>query len=203
MYVFIDESGDLGFDEKSSRNFVVAILLCKEPNRLRKIVRAVKQSISKKWKKIPELKANNSNHKIRVKMLEAIADQEVKIYCVRLRKQKVVDKLKDKKEKMFNWISGTLLSACKFDSKEIEIKIVVDKRMSKEILRDDFDHYIKVIKLPSIANKITIKHESSQNERGIQAADFVSWTVFRKYESDDDKYYNIIKKKIEADTQMF
>lgn len=42
-----------------------------------------------------------------------------------------------------------------------------------------------------------ISHLDSKNSRGLQACDFISWSVFRKYETGDDSYYNIIKSKKE------
>jgi len=40
-------------------------------------------------------------------------------------------------------------------------------------------------------------------EKALQAVDFVSWSVFRKYEYGDDSYYNLIKSKIVEENALF
>lgn len=42
----------------------------------------------------------------------------------------------------------------------------------------------------------------SQNEKCLQAVDFISWSVFRKYENDDFFYYEIIKEKIKEEHNL-
>ena len=37
----------------------------------------------------------------------------------------------------------------------------------------------------------------------LQAVDFVSWAIFRKYEYGDDSYYNLIKNKIVEENPLF
>ena len=43
---------------------------------------------------------------------------------------------------------------------------------------------------------IRIEHADSVQEKGIQAADAVVWSLGQKYERGDDELYNIIKDKI-------
>ncbi len=40
-------------------------------------------------------------------------------------------------------------------------------------------------------------------QKALQAADFVSWAIFRKYEYDDTAYYDIIEKKIVEERPLF
>ena len=44
---------------------------------------------------------------------------------------------------------------------------------------------------------------ASHDEKGLQAVDFVSWAIFRKYESGDYKFYEIIKNKIIEESLLF
>jgi hypothetical protein len=37
----------------------------------------------------------------------------------------------------------------------------------------------------------------------LQAVDFISWAVFRKYEYKDESYYEIIRKKIVEENPLF
>jgi len=40
-------------------------------------------------------------------------------------------------------------------------------------------------------------------QKALQAADFVSWAIFRKYEYNDDNYYNLIRGKIVEENPLF
>lgn len=72
VYVFVDESGDLGFTSKSTKYYVIA---CVEVFDLLELARATKKArktLSKKKKNIPELKFSESEHKIRRRFLEKL-----------------------------------------------------------------------------------------------------------------------------------
>ncbi len=204
MYAFIDESGDLGFSKGSSRCFIVALLIAKEPNKIRKVVRNVKKTLGKKWKKVVELKANKSNSVIRTRLLKQLAKEDIEITYLFLDKQKIRNHLRDKKHKLFNWLCGILLSKYGgFDEKESKIIIKVDKRATKQSLRDDFDNYIKNFRLHGLKEKIFISHNPSESDRCLQAVDFIAWAIFQKYEHGNGEYYKIIENKISSKQEMF
>ncbi len=48
-----------------------------------------------------------------------------------------------------------------------------------------------------------IKHENSQNEACLQVLDFVSWSIFRSYESKDNRFIDLIKNKIVIKKEVF
>lgn len=54
-----------------------------------------------------------------------------------------------------------------------------------------------------IVKNIKISHFDSHNEEGLQAVDFISWSIFRKYEMNDNFYYSIIQNKIETERRLF
>jgi len=159
--------------------------------------------LGKKWKKIPELKANNSNYEIRKRMLEKLAKEAIDINYILVNKSKIKDNLREQKHKIFNWVCGILLNNYKFDEKDIEIRLIVDKRVNKQILKEDFDNYIKQIKLKHISDRLKISHVASYDERGIQAVDFISWAIFNKYEYGKEEYFNIINDRIKSKIELF
>src|SRR3989338_95902 len=98
-YIFLDESGELGFKDSSSKYFVITLLSCDggEIYSLRRIIKRVRgKLIKKKIKKYPELKGNNSSDKIRVEILQRFAKTNSEIFVIILEKTKVYEYLKDK-----------------------------------------------------------------------------------------------------------
>jgi len=50
-YIFLDESGDLGFTPKSSKYFIVACLCVDEEKIVNRCIKTVRKGLSKKYKK--------------------------------------------------------------------------------------------------------------------------------------------------------
>lgn len=204
-YIFLDESGELGFKETSSKYFVVSLLVCDEGDiySIRRIIKKVRgKIIRKKVKHLPEIKGNNSSDKIRFEVLQRFAKTKSEIFVIILEKSKIYEYLKEKKNKLYNYLSNIILNECSFD--DAPVCLVVDKSKPNRSLREDFDSYIhRNLSLKSKQANITIKHENSQREGCLQVLDFVSWAIFRSYEYNDPRFFELIKDKIVIKKEVF
>ena len=192
IHIYVDESGDLGM--RGSKYFVIAALKTKDPKSLERIIKRVRQrKLKKPLKKAPEIKANKSPPHIRKYILEKISKQEVKINAIVVEKSMILPRLYEVKNRLYNYLAGILL---KEFNKDNEMIIIIDKKDTNALIRKDFDEYI-ARKLEIINNKRNIKifHKESQTCKGLQVVDFVAWAIFRKYEKDDEEYFEIIKNK--------
>ncbi len=204
-YIFLDESGELGFKNSSSKYFVITLLSCDEGElySLRRIMKKVREKIiKKKMKKYPELKGNNSSDKIRFDVLQKFIQTNSEIFVVILEKSKVYEYLKSKKNKLYNYISNLILNECSLE--DSHVCLVVDKSKTNRSLREDFNNYIR----KNITQKnnncvLKIQHENSQKEGCLQVLDFVSWAIFRNYEYGDSRFLEIIKDKIVIKKEVF
>lgn len=204
-YIFLDESGELGFKTTSSQYFIITLLSCDEGElyTLRRIIRKIRQKIiKKKIKKYPELKGNNSSDKIRFNVLQKFIQTNSEIFVVILEKSKVYEYLKNKKDKLYNYISNLILNECSLEDNHV--CLVVDKSKTNRSLREDFNNYIrKNLNQKNQSCNLIIKHENSQKEGCLQVLDFVSWAIFRNYEYKDSRFINIIKDKIVIKKEVF
>lgn len=204
-YIFLDESGELGFKDLSSKYFIITLLSCDEGEiySLRRIIKRVREKIvKKKIKRYPEIKGNNSTDKIRKEVLQRFMKTNSEIFVIVLEKSKVYEYLKGKKNKLYNYISNLILNECSFDNPCV--CLIVDRSKSNRSLRDDFDNYIrKMLRDKNHLDKLTIKHENSQNEACLQVLDFISWDIFRNYEYKDPQFMDIIKDKIVIKKEVF
>lgn len=204
-YIFLDESGELGFKESSSRYFIITLLSCDEgeiPN-IRRIIKRVREKIiKKKLKRYPEIKGNNSPDNIRFEILQRFMKTHSEIFVIVLDKSKVYEYLKDKKSKLYNYISNLIINECSFDTHSV--CLIVDKSKPNRSLREDFNRYIKnEIRKNNSSCNINIQHENSQKEQCLQVLDFVSWAIFRSYEHNDSRFIDIIKDKIVIKKEVF
>lgn len=202
-YIFLDESGDLGFSDKSSKYLIITLLISgiKEEPEIKRIIKKIRQKILKKTlKKSSEIKWNNSNKIIKNNVLSKISEINLEIFTIILDKTKIFPYLKEKKHKLYNYLCRLILSECSLNDQVIEL--IVDRSKGKRALRDDFDDYIRK-QIISSDCKLKIKHEDSKNNGGLQSLDFISGAIFNKYEYNNPKFYNIIKNKIVTERELF
>ncbi len=74
------------------------------------------------------------------------------------------------------------------------INLFVDRKDTKKQLRENFIKYLT--SSTKSRRKLNIELHSSHENKSLQAIDFISWAIFRKYERDDLVFYNLIKDKI-------
>lgn len=195
-YIFLDESGELGFKKKeSSKFFTLTLLVCdmRAEIELQRVIKKIRQRIlKKKLKQSPEIKWNNSSEIVRGKVFSKLSNIDFEVFTIILEKSKVYEYLRGKKHKLYNYLSQLIIAECSLSEK---IELVVDKSKTKRSLRDDFDNYIR-FNLKNKCSNLDIKHEDSKSNGGLQTLDFVSGAIFSKYEFNNLEYYDKIKDKI-------
>lgn len=193
-YIYIDESGDLG--EHGSPYFIVVSVLTENPLELNRIIKKIRQrKLKKKLKELREIKANNSNRIIRESILNSICKTSCSIIALAVKKESIAKHLFDVKEKLYNYLCGILISKIPVSSKKVII--VIDKKHTNSLLRNDFNNYIRnsILALKNDID-IEISHLSSDCSNELQAVDFIAWSIHRKFNLKDDSYFKIIKNKI-------
>ena len=196
VYIFIDESGDLGGE--GSKYFIITAIWTEKPEFFDRLIKNLRRyKFRKVLKKVSEIKANSSSHELREYILKKFNGiEEAKGHTIILDKKKVFSKyLKNDKHKLYNYVCGVLASTMTFESKHLIIRI--DRSKGKQALRDDFDDYIKRKSAEDDSSrKVEVYHSWSHAWSGLQIVDFISWAIFQKFEYNNDYYHKIIEKKI-------
>ncbi|MFH1971425.1 MAG: DUF3800 domain-containing protein [Patescibacteria group bacterium] len=193
--MYIDESGDLGFSEKSSKFIVISALVVKNPKELDRIIKNMRRhKFQKQLKKMHELKAYELFDNIKFYMLKKLNSVSgAKVFHVVLEKKKVFSKyLKEDKHKLYNFIAGKLAKNILMNDMDIEIKI--DKSKGNILLRKDFNDYFKQ-RLEEGCDEMEckIEHSYSHSWSGLQFADLLAWSCFQKYEKENSSYLEQLK----------
>lgn len=198
IYVFIDESGDLG--SRGSKYFVLSALMVKDYSFLDRIIKNMRRhKFKKELHKASEIKANKSSDELIIYMLKKLNEvEDARVLYIILEKKKVYSKyLKDNKHRLYNYVAGKLAKEIILDNVDVEIRI--DKSKGKQILRDDFDNYfLNCLNERSIINKATIYHSYSHSWSGLQFADILAWACFQKFEHNDSKFIDLVKLEQEV-----
>jgi len=215
-YLFLDESGDLGFDfvqKKPSKYFVIAILLVKSLSDRKSISRAVKRTLrnklnSRKGKKrfVEELKGCDTDFAVKEYFFKKIRQTDFGLYTIILNKRRVYESLTKSKERVYNYISRLLIEKLPIEDANAGLEFIIDKSKSKPEIREFNDYIIQNLKgriKPEIP--VYINHLDSKVTPELQAIDMFAWGILRKYEKQDLCWYRLFKedKKIQFETVYF
>lgn len=201
VYIFVDESGDLG--KHGSPFFIIACLSTTNARPIERIIKRVRErKLKRKKRDVTELKANSSSPEIREEVLKRLAKCECEIGLIIIDKKKVREYLYNAKNKLYNYIFGMLVE--ELDLCKIRIEIFIDKKDSNRLLREDLDQYIrKKIKEKHDCNHLEIRHLESHAHKALQVIDFVAWATNRKYSFGEDSYFKLIEPKIKTLKEMW
>lgn len=213
MFIFLDESGCLGFDftkKKTSKKFVITILVLQNIDTVGKVRKAVRRTLknklnAKKGNKriVNELKGTRTALAVKEFFYRNMPREGWKIYTVVLNKPRVNNELRTKtgKKKLYNFLARFLLEKLDLSEAGQTVNLIMDRCKNKAEIKD-FNHYVanQLEGLLPLHIFLNITHESSQENTGLQAVDLFCWGIARKYERDDFKWYDIFKKNIRFET---
>jgi hypothetical protein len=214
VYIYFDESGNLGFSHNSTKCFVVSFLICNNEKILDRIVKRTFATLSRHGikKHSGVLHAYNELSITKKRLLKLLVKNQknVSIVNIKLNKQNVNEKLKNDKHALYNYVVKILIDRlyknCKFKN-SIPITFIASRRETKTNYNNNFKSYIfsefmgqQTIPKP---DNIKVEIKSPSQCKGLQVVDFIAWSILRKYETGDSLYYNILKPIIKYDDELF
>lgn len=201
--IYLDESGDLGFDftkKGTSKFFILTFLFTENKKPIEKIIKKIHSGFKKSQKsKLTMLHAIKEKPVTRQRLLKQLALTECRIMTICLNKKNLSDKIKNDKSVLYNYGTNILLD--RIYSKKIiknldNIILIASKRETNKYLNTNFKEYLKKNIEDKHGIKISIEIKTPAEEKILQVVDFVSWAIYRRYEKNDNNYYQIIKNKI-------
>lgn len=215
MYLYLDESGDLGFDfenKKPSRFFVITLLAIAEPKSIKIINNAVTRTLDKKLnhKKKKhrlnlELKGSTTTLAVKKYFLDYIDRHatDLNIYSIILDKLSVLERIKKPiKERIYNHMTYQLLEKIQFPNVG-HVNLTVDRSKNTLGIKEFNDFLYSNLNLRlDLATKLYISHDNSEKHKGIQAADIFCYGIARKYELKDESWYSFFKDKIKIECKF-
>lgn len=162
--------------------------------------------LRKKFKKVGVLHAYQEDKITKIRLLEQVATRDCSVLVIVLNKQKVYTKLQDEKAVLYNYVTNILLDRL-FNKKPIPpdepIEMLASRRETKKLLNENFKSYLQSKIVNNHKLQLSIEIASPSKEKSLQVVDFVSWSIFRKYEQNDKTYYNLIKSKVIEEAPLF
>ena len=208
MYIYLDESGDLGFNEQSSKHFVIAVLSIHNPkiieNAFKRYRKKLRKTPSKRNRKIGEFKFNNAPNNVKIDILNIISNTNVELGYVYVEKAHVYPELQEKRIELYAYMCRVLMDKFLIESSDLTINLIVDRQFAKKY-RENFDRYLgwKITELLDGLKVLNIAHNDSHQEPCLQAVDFVCGAIYRCYNQNDSKYFEILKNKCSVKHEMW
>ncbi len=159
MIIFLDESGDLGFNFSAtgtSHYLIMSSLICNTANAVRAMKRAIKLTLKNKISvNINEVKGSNTSLSIKKYFLKHIeVEQEWEIMAIAADKRAWLRHHDNKaanidKNLFYDEVAKRLLSQIQLTTQTEPIQIIVDKSKTPSALRD-FDQRISAALRPFV-----------------------------------------------------
>ncbi len=205
MYVYLDESGDLGFEQGGTKYFTIAFAIMKNPIHFKRCVKRVKVKYD-----IPrdvELKGYSTSESIKKDLLNRFAKLDIEIHAITVRKKNVEPKLQRDTNIFYNYMVGlSLVERILQEPPNSEVIINIDKRIISITSGAKFDEYLRLktwYERERQDIELKIYHIDSQKSHAIQGIDIICNSIFRKYNSNNYKLFNIIQGKVKSDRRLF
>jgi hypothetical protein len=87
--------------------------------------------------------------------------------------------------------------------REGPIALIASKRETNRFLNENFKDYLEKQAVNNHRIELTVDIKTPSEEKSLQAVDFVSWAIFRKYEYGEEQYYREVKAAIVEENPLF
>jgi len=205
MYVYLDESGDLGFGQEGSRYFTIAFVVMADPIPFRRCVKEVK--IKYHIPRNVELKGNTTRENIKTDLLNRLAKLDIEIHAITVRKKNVDAKLRRDTNIFYNYVVGlSLVERILQEPQNSTVQINVDRRVVSITSGFKFNDYLRYkiwYERERRDINLEISHLDSHQTYAIQGIDIICNSIFRKYNSDSYRLSDIIQGKMKSDRRLF
>ncbi len=216
----MDESGDLGFSERSSRYVVFALVIVQDPKGIGNSLKQAKvRVLQRKSAKMPELKFNELSPEQRVRILKKITKKNFSICAIVLKKETVENNEFLRANAISCYLIDQLTGYSVYNAAKtkgsadanhernpfaLPVILTVDRYQSKRYY-EEFENYLRRGYARRFNHQPTIQiaHGNSRDDLCLQLADLCAGSIFQKYEHGNEEYYNLLKDKILHEVEYF
>lgn len=213
LLIYLDESGDLGFNfdqKRTTRYLVIALLACWSDDARLSVICSVKRTLKNKLPKGTfELKGSDLALPIKKYFLKEISkEKNWCLYAAVADKKTWVNhhvsnhRCEPKKKALYDELARRLFSQLDNLDTARCIDLVVDRSKNKDEITAFDKAIISAVseRIPEKA-RLTIKHRNSQEDAGLQAIDIFCAGIGRKYEKADLTWYAEFADRIAVEVE--
>ena len=206
FYLFLDESGDLGFDfnkVRTTKHFVVTVLSLPSTEAKRAMEKAVERTIKLKIrrgkKSLPaiELKGSRATQPVKAYFYRQLSSLDFSVFAIVVDKRKLPMLMTESKARLYNHLARRIIGRIPLDQAQDRVFITLDR--NKALLEfQSFNRFLLMHLEGAVDPKIPIEifHADSAATKCLQAVDMLSSGFFHKYEWNNSEWYDHFAGKI-------
>lgn len=208
LYVFLDEAGDFNFSPTGTKYFTFTAVTKERPFSWENPIAALKYNLIEFGLNVEYFHASEDRQAVRDRVFSIICDhlKGVRLDTLIIEKCKTGPALQEI-EKFYPRMVGHLLNYV-LEHRNIKsyvgIVIITDSipvNKKREAIEKAVKTTLSKI-LPSDM-KYMVLHHASKSCAGLQIADYCNWAIFRKWEREDLRSYELIRAGIKSEFEIF
>lgn len=190
IFIYLDESGDLGFNftnKGTPRYFIITLLICNHSDTVEHIKKAVKRTLKNKLQtkrhRPIELKGTETTIAVKDYFYKHLSKSDNwNLYSIILDKQKLASSLLQlpNEHRVYNYLSKEILRKINLHNINKRLLLTIDKRKGKKGI-NEFNKYLSnhLEAMLPLNVAYDISHEQSHENLVLQAADLFCWGIRR------------------------
>ena len=214
LHLFLDESGECSFSPNSAyKHFLITITSVDDSELYalkNKLKRQFAYFIKNGWDKAKEIKAFElyKNRKFGASAIFRVLNALMQLESIRI-SYLVVNKNNIKQQSFrdapygigYNYFTGVLLSELVFQDNICDFQLTYDEKSKETHPNKRFVEYLQT-KIYGSAFEFnrdvafTLGRGKSHEVYGLRAVDFICWSIFRRFEYNDTRFFKVFAQKI-------
>lgn len=209
LYIFLDEGGNFDFSKNGTKYFTMTSITVQRPFDFYVSLTSLKYDLMEDGPALEYFHASEDMQMVRDKVFAIIGKDipDIIIDTVIVDKRKTNPALRDIKQFYLKMLGYLLKYIC--DNRNVELyesviittdKIPVNKKRQsvEKTIKKNLAGIMKSAEKP-----YQILHHNSKSSFSLQVVDYCNWAIFRKWEKEDDRSYDLIKNRIRSEFNIF
>lgn len=209
LYMFIDEGGNFDFSPKGTKYFTLTCLTEKRPFPSYDKLREIKYNLIEDGINIEYFHATSDKQFVRNMVSSVIQDNidNIKVDSMIVQKNKTHPSLYPE-EKFYSMVFGMLMKWVlrkRVELQEVKNLIIFTDYMPINKKKKAMEKAIKLTLSGLVKEGLqyNIYHHQSKSNLNLQVVDYLNWSILRKWERGDTRSYELIKKAVDAEWDVF
>ena len=207
--LYLDESGEISFSPQSYCTHFVITVLSVDPSHVNTIKKRLKREhrkfIRRGWPKHHEFKAFTLHKRFGGGAIERMLTTLASVPSLNVN-YVVINKPRINNQSFraapygtaYNYFAGVLLSEMVFKDGLQNVHLIYDLRNKETHEKEHFRQYLetKILGMAleqQLDASITMEGGHSHKHYGLMAVDYFSWSIFRRFERGDSRFFDIFK----------
>jgi len=108
----------------------------------------------------------------------------------------------------YNYFAGHLLEHIIFDNKVHDFQLIYDERNKETHKKKNFEEYLQTklngdALIKSVNLSMQLQAGNSNSVYGLRGVDFIAWSIFRKFEKNDSRFFDLFKERISIERKWY